>query len=288
MRNVTRETSCEMWTVPGWSGSPSPFSWVRQQPGWWQQSRLSRPASLDACSGFHAGIDSWGKTLIDLLWPSLPPRRAKGFLNLKMEQIVCRAVKCKSSLCSSPKKDTMSLKSRWGNLFFSWAARRSELVPITLHTHRHYEVMHTINTSGKTHKGGWSIWPYLFSGRVSRVWPLCFGWRTTASWGLSLLKATGGRGQWASTAGPMLTTLWLCKNKRSCFQTRGDLHTAPLSAPETWWFMMCSVSNTKTLCFPTKQWNISLNSLSIFMLAYCLASCSPLFADALLRFCPAP
>lgn len=32
-------------------------------------------------------------------------------------------------------KDTMSLKSRWGNLFFSWAARRSELVPITLHKH---------------------------------------------------------------------------------------------------------------------------------------------------------
>lgn len=33
-------------------------------------------------------------------------------------------------------KDTMSLKSRCGNLFFSCAARRSELVPITLRRHR--------------------------------------------------------------------------------------------------------------------------------------------------------
>lgn len=31
-----------------------------------------------------------------------------------------------------PGKDTISLNSKWGNFFLSWAALRSELVPITL------------------------------------------------------------------------------------------------------------------------------------------------------------
>lgn len=41
-------------------------------------------------------------------------------------------IQCRDQSCVSSEKDTMSLNSRWGNLFFSWAALRRELVPITL------------------------------------------------------------------------------------------------------------------------------------------------------------
>ena len=78
------------------------------------------------------------------------------------------------------------------------------------YTNKQYEVIHTADISGKSLLVWFSVWLYLFSGRVSRVLPTCFGWRTTASWGFSLLKAAGGKYQWV-TAG--------------CKTTARDLHS---------------------------------------------------------------
>lgn len=61
------------------------------------------------------------------------------------------------------------------------------------YTNKQYECIHTVDITGKPLLVWFSVWLYLFSGRVSRVLPTCFGWRTTASWGFSLLKAAGGK-----------------------------------------------------------------------------------------------